>query len=225
MISPFRFSQPPLSFSRLAALPLLGVALASGTLHAQSKNFASNGTPGGNTAPATNSSFPPVKDFSTDVRGGILTVDRMVALAGLNYNIHNGFLYFTVPGVGTAIVAQERFMNAAPQKNAFHDNMLTINANGHTVELTSSGPLVPGKTAEAWVAIDPLFGAGKWPEMGFGNKTQRPYVSPGSKADDSKKDAHLLVTPPPLPKNVQPKPEIASSYTVSVPGTDPNPKK
>ena len=187
----------------------------------QGKSFAASGnTSNSASARSASSSIPPVRAFAVSVRDGILTVDGMVGKAGMNYNIHSGFLYFTIPGVGTAIVAQTRFMNAAPQQDAFKGNELTIHMQGHTVELTNSGPLVAaGKGgSEAWVAFDPLYGANiRFPEMGFGDSTQRPYAWPGSKALPKKADANALVTPPPLPKSVQPKPEIASSYTVTIP--------
>jgi hypothetical protein len=143
----------------------------------------------------------------------------MVGKAQLNYDINQHFLYFTVPGVGTAIVAQTRFWNSLPQKDAFHGNTLTIQVNGHTVELTNSGPLLKEKSAEAWVAVDPLYGAGMaFPQMGYGDTIARPYVWPGSKAE--KTDVNAVVKAPPLPNGVRPKPAIASSYTVTVPPTE-----
>ena len=160
--------------------------------------------------------------FSTAVHSGILTVDGMVGKAQLNYDINNQqYLYFTVPGVGTAIVSQTRFMNALPQKGAFHGNALTFDANGHTVELTSANTLVGGKASEAWVAIDPLYGAEiRFPRMGFGDSLARPYAWPGSKPEKS--DVNAFVTAPPLPKALRPKPEITSSYSVTVPAEQPN---
>jgi hypothetical protein len=205
---------------------LVALTLAPAALFAQGNSFVASSGSAISSKPvpsaATPASMPPVHEFSTSIRNGILSVDGMVGKAGMNYDVHQGFLYFTIPGVGTAIVAQTRFMNAAPQKDAFHGNELSINVNGHMVELTNSGPLVTGsKTAEAWVAIDPLYGANiRFPEMGFGNTQQRPYVWPGSKTVQARVDPHALVVPPPLPKSVLPKPEIASSYSVTVPGTE-----
>jgi len=212
---------------RLAGVLVVCLVSSAGALTGQSNSLVASSGPSATTAsikPAVVTTKPvamvQVKDFSTDVRDGILTVDGMVGKAGLNYNIHQGFMYFTIPGVGTAIVAQNRFPNALPQKNAFHGNTLTFAANGHTVELTSANPLVSGKQ-EAWVNIDPLYGANiRFPQMGFGQSLSRPYVWPGSKTFKEKANANALVTPPPLPPSVRPKPEIASSYTVVVPGTD-----
>jgi len=207
----------------------LAASFVPSMLLAQANGFASSGSsrnavtakPVSATATVTNPGMPPVRDFSTSVRDGILTVDGMVGKAGMNYDIHQGFMYFTIPGVGTAIVAQSRFMNAAPQQNAFRGNELIINVNGHVVELTNSGPLVGGvRSAEAWVAFDPLFGANiTFPQMGYGNSTARPYVWPGSKAIGKKNAVNAVVTPPPMPKSIQPKPEISSSYSVTVPAT------
>ena len=211
--------------ARSASL-ILSVSLTCAA-HGQAKSFAGTGTAANTSKPsASTPANAPIHDFSTSIRDGILTVDGMVGKAGMNYDIHNGFLYFTIPGAGTAIVAQEHFTNSAPQQNAFKGNVLTINVQGHTVELTSNSPLVAGKISEAWVAFDPLYGANiTFPQMGFGDTLARPYGWPGSKAVAHKADAHALVTPPPLPKSVQPKPEIASSYTVTVPGTGPRQPK
>ena len=202
-----------------SASVLLACTLLSTAALAQAKGFVAAGdtVSPGKVAPAN----AQIHDFSTSIRDGILTVDGMVGKAGLNYDIHNGFLYFTIPGAGTAIVAQQHFPNAAPQQNAFKGNVLTISVEGHTVELTNNGPLVLGKVSEAWVAFDPLYGANiTFPEMGFGSTLSRPYGWPGSKAIVKKTDINARITPPPMPKSVQPKPEITSSYTVTVPGTE-----
>jgi hypothetical protein len=205
---------------------VLTCALLSTSAFAQAKSFAAGNSTGPTSSAKAAPSNPGVHDFATNVRDGILTVDGMVGKAGMNYDIRNGFLYFTIPGAGTAIVAQEHFMNSAPQENAFKGNVLTISVQGHTVELTSNAPLVAGKISEAWVAFDPFYGANiTFPQMGFGDTLQRPYGWPGSKAIARKADVNALVTPPPMPKSVQPKPEIASSYTVSIPGNDPKPQK
>jgi len=209
------------SFSA-SALLTLGIACFAPSMLAQGNSLVASGTASsGITAtpiPAP-AALPPVRDYKMAVRDGILTVDGMVGKAQLNYDVNQAYLYFTVPGVGTAIVAQTHFMNSAPQKNAFHGNTLTINVNGHTVELSSNGPLVPGKTAEAWVAIDPLFGADiTFPQMGFGNTQQRPFVWPGSR--NSRTSSSASATAPPLPLSVRPKPEVSSSYTVTVPAAD-----
>jgi hypothetical protein len=218
-------------FSCLSAAGVLALGLTGVSAVAQAHSFVAASGPGATNATSSRpvgTSTPaaaPVRPFSADVRDGILTVDGLVGKAGMNYTIHQGFLYFTVPGVGTAVVAQTRFMNAAPQKNAFHGNVLTIDVNGHTVELTSASPLVPLKVTEAWVSIDPLYGANKrFPSMGFGETTQRPYQWPGSKAEPAKAEANALVTAPPLPESVRPKMELTSSYAVSVPPTE-TPKK
>ena len=210
-------------YARLVLISV-GIAMSTGALSAQVNQMPGSGIIAGSVAasrPAKGKvDVPEIHPYRTAVRDGILTVDGMVGKAQLNYNVDQHFLYFTVPGVGTAIVAQQRFMNALPQKDAFHGSVLTIQVNGHTVELTNSGPLVAGKTAEAWVAIDPLYGAGiPFPQMGFGDTIARPYVWPGAKSTKPEKNSVTAIAPP-LPVSVRPKPEIASSYTVTVPGTE-----
>jgi hypothetical protein len=217
-----------------AGLITLGVALMGPALvsaNAQGSIQSSGFVAGATTAPAPSSKSKTrtpvtpggasVHNYAMTVRNGILTVDGMVGKAQMNYDIKQDFLYFTVPGVGTAIVAQEKFMNALPQKNAFKGNTLTIDVNGHSVQLTNDGPLAKGKEQEAWVSIDPLYGADiRFPEMGFGSTIQRPYVWPGSKeekpAKDDKRSASAVV-PPPLPVSIRPKPEVSSTYSVTVP--------
>lgn len=202
---------------KFAVLGLATVGLTS-TVLAQAKTAGTQPAPGSAT-PATKAAvttvLPSVRDFAMDVSDGILTVDGMVGKAHMNYHVHDGFLYFTIPGVGTAIVAQTRFMNAAPQKNAFHGSTLTFNANGHTVELSNANPLVGAKDAEAWVSVDPLYGANKrYPMMGFGSQKERPYAWPGSEVAKQVDPAA-----PPLPKALQPKPATASTYSVVVPAS------
>ena len=87
--------------------------------------------------------------------------------------------------------------------------------------------MVSGKGAEAWVAIDPLYGATRrFPEMGFGDSLQRPYVWPGSKASSAKDgDTTESAVAPALPNSLRPKMETASSYSVSVPPTVPQDEK
>ena len=217
-------SKLPKSIVRQSGVATLGLFCGLTVLHAQSHPLmaAATKTNTKNAGSATASStVQPVRPFSLDVRNGVLTVDGFVGKAGLNYEVHEDFIYFTVPGVGTAIVAQSKFINAAPQKNAFHGNVLTIQVNGHTVELTSANALASNKGAEAWVAIDPLYGATRrFPEMGFGDSLQRPYVWPGSKASAAKDgDTSASAVAPALPSSLRPKMESASSYSVSIPPT------
>lgn len=212
------------SIVRQSGVATLGLFCGFSALQAQSHPLmaAAARTNTKNAGSSTASSVQSVRPFSLDVRDGVLTVDGFVGKAGLNYNVHEGFMYFTVPGVGTAIVAQSKFTNAAPQKNAFHGDLLTIQVNGHTVELTSANALVSGKGEDAWVAIDPLYGATRrFPEMGFGDSLQRPYTWPGSKVPSAKDgDASVSAVAPALPNALRPKMESASSYSVSVPPTE-----
>ncbi len=216
------------SIVRQSGVAALGLFCSFSALQAQTHPLMAAAASNTKTAGSTSSTtIAPVRPFALDIRDGVLTVDGFVGKAGLNYSVHEGFLYFTVPGVGTAIVAQSKFINAAPQKNAFHGNVLTLQVNGHTVELTSANAMSPNKGAEAWVAVDPLYGATRrFPEMGFGDSLQRPYVWPGSKASAPKDgEANAAVVAPALPRSVRPKMEAASSYSVSVPAAEPQETK
>ena len=57
-------------------------------------------------ATASQPSAMPDHLISARVRDGVLTIDGMVAKVQLNYDIQNtGYMYFFVPGVGTAVVS------------------------------------------------------------------------------------------------------------------------
>ncbi len=211
----------------LRGVAVLSVGAASFSVAAPGQSKVLVATPGTDRGPVVSKGHAGkaeeehVRAFATDVHSGILTVDGLVGKAQLNYHIHEQYMYFTIPGVGTAIVSQTRFMNSLPQKGAFHGNTLTFQANGHTVELSNDNPLVAGKSADAWVAIDPLYGAGiAFPMMGYGDSLSRPYAWPGSKTETTTSNAYASA--PPLPKALRPKPEIASSYSVTVPAQQPN---
>jgi hypothetical protein len=215
-----------LSLSSRTILGLTVVSLATLSLNAQ--NFASN-----DAAPAATSSGVPVsittpnkpawhdtelpgdKLISADVHDGVLVIDGLVAKVQLNYDIkHVGYLYFYVPGVGTAVVSRAQMSGAMKVKDAFHGSNLAFNVGGHSFELTSQAGLLgnsksdkngKGEKEDAYVWLDTRTASlDANPMMGFGNTTERPYVWPLSGAEAKDTSVHY-VQPPPMPVSVLPR--------------------
>jgi hypothetical protein len=150
----------------------------------------------------------PNKLISAQVHDGVLEIDGMVAKVQLNYELqHTGYMYFFVPGMGTAVVSLAPLADAVKVKNAFDGSKLTFVAGGHTFELTSKGNLLTkdrSKT-DVYVRLDrTTVAVGRYPRLGFGNTTESPYVWPLSAAATKDRDVHF-VTPPPLPPSVLPR--------------------
>ena len=126
----------------------------------------------------------PEKLISADVRDGFLTVDGMVAKLQLNYEIQSApYLYFFLPGAGTAVVSLVKIPDATLVKNAFHENTLTFSAGGHDFQVTGQAEKTL-LTAEkghrsVWVHMDSTAVAGaSVPQMGYGSATHAPYSFP-----------------------------------------------
>jgi hypothetical protein len=164
----------------------------------------------------------PNKLISAQVHDGVLTIDGMVAKVQLNYEIqHTGYLYFFVPGMGTAVVSLAPIPDAVRVKNAFEGAKLMFSAGGHTFELTGSGNLLTrDKTkTDVYVRLDSSTVAmGRYPRMGFGNTAEAPYVWPLSAPATKDRESHF-VTPPPLPRSVLPR-TVATNTTSSVASTN-----
>lgn len=167
----------------------------------------------------------PDKFISAHVRGGLLTVDGMVAKVHLNYDIKNqAYLYFFLPGSGTAVVSLSKLHDGTYEKGAIHGSTLTITAGNHTFELTCEGKFLEADAEKSgvYVRFDPETTAlDHFPMMGFGNNTEAPYQWPGSRSE-SKSDlneAHV-VAPPPVPVNLLPKTQPAKK---AVPAPAPAP--
>ncbi|QHN02295.1 hypothetical protein FTO74_02085 [Granulicella sp. WH15] len=163
----------------------------------------------------------PKQTLSVEIRDGMLTVDGLVVKAGVNYDVESvPFLYFFLPGIGTAVVAREHIPNSTPQKNAFHGSTLTIHAFGHEVELSNANPLLSGKNKSddtAWVSLDNDYTrVARTPMMGYGLAPRAPYQWPGAKILAAAPD-HSHSNAPPLPASA--KPTMESNYSVTVPGT------
>ncbi|SNT31708.1 hypothetical protein SAMN05421770_107144 [Granulicella rosea] len=219
----YSFSTPRSADFRSYRWPLLKAAILVGALALPgalfSQGFVSSGSASNAngfhpTATSNGKPEPAPRHIDTRVHDGILTVDGLVAKVDLNYPVDAPFTYFFVPGVGTAIVALDHFPNSTPQKNAFNGNTLTIMAGGHEIQLTNGGPLLKEKGKdEAWVAFDPDYNrASRMPMMGYGEALRAPYQWPGAKPETTQSTALA----PPVPKSLQPKMEVSSSYSVTV---------
>lgn len=152
----------------------------------------------------------PSKLINAKVNDGVLSIDGMVVKVKLNYRIEKaGYMYFFVPGTGTAIVSLSPMPDAFKVKNAFDGSKLIFTAQGHRFELTSSGEIT-GKN-DAYIHFDQSTVAlARTPRMGFGDSTQAPYEWPASRPSPMDKEAHL-VQPPPLPASALPRIEDATS--------------
>ena len=150
----------------------------------------------------------PDRLISAQIHDGILAIDGMVAKVQLNYEIQRaGYMYFFVPGVGTAVVSLAPMEDSERVTNAINGPKLSFVAGGHSFELTNSkGNLLTkdrSKT-DVWIHLDrSTVASGRYPRMGFGNSDESPYVWPLSGPADRDRDAHL-VAPPPLPASVLP---------------------
>jgi hypothetical protein len=138
------------------------------------------------------------------IRSGVLTVDGWTGKARLNYDIADmKYMYVYAPGIGTTIVSLSQFPGATEQVNAFKEKTLHVTVEGHVIEVSSDKQLLGKRPAAAWVAVDRGFMLpSRFPVFGYGTTIRPPYAWPGSKQT---MEAAGAVTPPPLPKDVQPK--------------------
>jgi len=151
--------------------------------------------------------IPDNKQLSCKIKDGTLVVDGLVAKVQLNYEIHHaGYLYFFVPGVGTAIVSRANMYSSTRVKGAINGPKLTFAISGHTFELTSKTPfLAAGGRSDVYVLLDPSTVAlDRYPMLGFGSTTRAPYIWPLSGPPSKDMNAHF-VTPPPLPPSILPR--------------------
>jgi hypothetical protein len=199
----------PRKFSMLAVMATLCMAAtsqaqrmlaASSTLTQTSTTTASQNAAMRDEAPA--------KLITAQVRDGILTIDGMVAKVQLNYEIQrDGYLYFFVPGMGTAVLSLAPMPGAEKVHNAFDGQTLSFTAGGHSFELTSDRNLLARDKArtDAYVRLDTTAVAvGRYPRMGFGNTLEAPYAWPLSAPASRDKYAHNMM-PPPVPANLLPR--------------------
>ena len=156
----------------------------------------------------------PKRTISTDIRDGILTVDGLAVKADLNYDIQGApYLYFFLPGIGTAVVARDRMPNSLPEKDGFLGSTLTIHAFGHVIELSNANVIAEKKKNEtACVSLDNDFTrADHMPMVGFGNAMSAPYQWPAAKEMPRADQASGA---PPLPPSALPRMESSTTATM-----------
>ena len=155
--------------------------------------------------------------ISARVRDGVLTIDGMVAKIQLNYDIqHTGYMYFFVPGVGTAVVSMDPLADGMKVPDAFDGEKLAFTVDGHSIELSNDGSSLLEKRkskADIYVRLDrSTVAISRYPRMGYGDTSAAPYVWPLSAAQTASKDkVDYVVTPPPVPKSMLP--QTAASGT------------
>ena len=155
--------------------------------------------------------------ISARVRDGVLSIDGMVAKVQLNYDIqHTGYMYFFVPGVGTAVVSMDPLADGMKVPDAFDGEKLAFTVDGHSIELSNDGSSLLEKRkskADIYVRLDrSTVAISRYPRMGYGDTSAAPYVWPLSAAQTASKDkVDYVVTPPPVPKSMLP--QTATSGT------------
>jgi len=212
-------SQSPLKVSSMLAMAALSV-VAAGQAHGQARLVSVSSKSAMASAPsdtpstrAWHDTMPDHHLISARVRDGVLTIDGMVAKVKLNYDIQqNGYMYFFIPGVGTAVVSMAPMEEAVKVADAFDGGTLSFPVDGHSVQLSSESNLLPGRKSKAkadvYVRLDrSTVAISRYPRMGYGDTTAAPYAWPVSNPELASKEKYV-VTPPPTPKNMLP--EMAS---------------
>ena len=196
-------------YSTLALVAALSVAIAS-QAQAPAKPVSASAT-------TASQDTMPKSLISARVRDGVLTIDGMVAKVQLNYDIqHTGYMYFFVPGVGTAVVSLEPLADGMKVPDAFDGEKLAFTVDGHSVELSNEGTSLLDKRkskADVYVRLDrSAVAISRYPRMGYGDTAAAPYVWPLSGPQPANKEkVEYAVTPPPVPKSMLP--QTASSGT------------
>ena len=209
---------PRISFLLAATAAICSVAASQAQMHATSVSMSTTPRTSGSTnSPGSMSrDGMPSKLISAHVRNGILTIDGMVANVELNYEIQrSGYMYFFVPGVGTAVVSLSPIADSERVKDGLHGETLSFVAGGHTFELSSEGNLLPRERSKSdvYVRLDrSAVAVGRRPRMGFGDTSESPYDWPLSAPSQGDRTAHV-VTPPPMPVSVLPRMENTASMS------------
>jgi hypothetical protein len=139
------------------------------------------------------------------IQRGVLTVDGWTGKADLNYTIMDlKYIYLWAPGIGTVVVSSDPFPRAQIQGNAIDGHTLTVNVEGHTLQLTSEHNLLSGKelVKAAYVLLDTAYvpDSPQYPQFGYGTSPKAPYAWPASLANYTGDVSRA----PPLPKSLLP---------------------
>lgn len=189
----------------------LPVAILTWSLPMSAQSFSARSMSASTSTTRPHSSaadLPPMEVMNAHIKNGTLTVDGMVAKVHMNYDINGSdFLYFYLPGGGTAIVALSRFPNAVLQKKAVNGSTITINGNGHIFQLTTDGKVFDDKHQDLWTRFDVGASAlGRYPMVGFGNSLTAPFAWPASQPPTrAQLSGDLAIVPPPVPVNLLPR--------------------
>ena len=157
------------------------------------------------------------KQTPMDIVQGTLTVDGWTGKARMNYDIADlKYLYVWAPGVGTVVISNGWFEAGEIQLHAFDGNTLTVDANGHKIQVTSEKRMLSKKQTSAFVYVDKnYFVSSNFPVMGYGATDHQPYAWPGAKNVQLAKTATPpTVIPPPLPKDLRPALAVAGCAPV-----------
>jgi hypothetical protein len=88
----------------------------------------------------------PPKLVPVDIVHGKLTIDGLIAKAGLNFQIIDlKYFYIWVPGLGTAIISNQPFAGATLEGGALDGSTLVVSVDGHRLELSCDRPLLVTK--------------------------------------------------------------------------------
>lgn len=161
------------------------------------------------------------------VRGGVYTVDGMVAKLHLNYDV-NGvrYLYLFVPGVGTALVSTTADADAVTAKAKLQENELSFTAGEHHFKLTGVALATSkGNVPEhLYVKLDrTAWNLNRRPMVGFGSSEAMPYQWPGAlsaAAAEAEAPSEQGSLAPPVPVSLLPStrtvtPQASASTSVS----------
>jgi hypothetical protein len=149
---------------------------------------------------------PADKQISAHVRNGIFTFDGLTAKVQLNYDVKDAnYLYFYIPGLGTAIVSRVQVPGAIKVKGAVHGDTLSFAVGGHIFELANQNGSLDEHFGTIYVVLDTAANnLDRQAMVGFGNTLRAPYVWPLSAVAPKDTAAHM-VAPPPVPQVLLPK--------------------
>ena len=142
------------------------------------------------------------------VRDGVYTVDGMVAKVQLNYNVNGAnFLYFFVPGLGTAIVSVVADPDSITTEAKLVDNELSFSSGDHRFDLSGVTLASNKGTAPAhlYVKLDrSAWRLNRQPMVGFGSAPALPYAWPAALPPTTSAQAEELHIVPPVPASLLP---------------------